>query len=44
MGILEKNTVNRRLCPTSKQDVTLTLILSTGETKKVEPQLEAAQA
>lgn len=44
MGILEKNTVNRRLCPTSKQDVTLTLILSTGEIKKVEPQLEAAQA
>jgi hypothetical protein len=29
MGILEKNTVNRRLCPTSKQGVTLTLVLST---------------
>jgi len=29
MGILEKNAVNPRLCPTSKQGVTLTLILST---------------
>jgi len=36
MGILEKNTVNRRLCPTSKQDVTLTLVLSTLESKIVE--------
>jgi hypothetical protein len=30
MGILEKNIVNPRLCPTSKQGVTLTLVLSTG--------------
>jgi len=29
MGILEKNAVNPRLCPTSKQGVTLTLVLST---------------
>ena len=39
MGVLEKNTVNRKLCPTSKQGVTLTLILSTEEAK-----LEVAQA
>lgn len=31
MGVLDKNTVNPKLCPTSKEDITLTLILSTKE-------------
>lgn len=30
IGILEKNTVNARLCPTSKEDITITLVLSVG--------------
>lgn len=44
MGILDKNTVNKRLCPTSKQGVTLTLVLNTEPAIKIKETKQELQS